>query len=83
MDSPKKRSKFVEEVNELESLIDECGCLMSNGDFDAVKDAFKNSLFARYVKENEEYQETLRERALENDESKKEMIDFLKSMVVD
>ena len=69
MDSQSKRSKFVDEVDELATLIEACGCWMINGDFEAVDDAFKNSLFLRYVQENKAFRDELRLRASENSDT--------------
>ncbi len=62
-----KRTKFVCEVDDLSNLIEEFGCLISNGDVGGVADALDNSLFERYLKENKEYQVDVWTRGKESD----------------
>ncbi len=76
----KKRTKFVDEVDELNEIIESCGCMISNGDVGGVSDALDNSLFRRYVCENEDYQVELWKRAAEEVLSS-EMLHLLEGVI--
>ncbi len=72
-----KRTKFVIEVDEIQEHIENCPDLISNGDVGGVCEAFNNSIFKKYVKENKEFQLDLWKRAAENGELPYEMGELL------
>lgn len=74
---PPTRSEFVDHVDELQGLIDDIGCSISNESVADVGNAIKNPLFVQFVRENRPYQRKIWARTADNDTIEQEMREML------